>query len=145
MQINGVQRGHFMSFADVPLFGLLQQKMSWLGGRQDVLARNIANASTPGYTPQDLKETDFAAALTAASRDGLATTNARHLQGQTSIGGAYRAVAAPGSQSSPDGNSVVLEEQAMKVAQTQMAYSEAAGLYKKMIAMWRTALGGPHG
>jgi flagellar basal-body rod protein FlgB len=131
-----------MSFADAPLFGLLQQKMSWLGGRQDILARNIANASTPGYVPHDLSEAEFAAALSAAARGELATTNTKHLRGRSSAGGGFRAVAAPGSQSTPDGNSVVLEEQAMKVAQTQIAYSEAAGLYKKMIAMWRTALGG---
>jgi flagellar basal body rod protein FlgB len=37
---------------------------------------------------------------------------------------------------------VVLEEQMMKVAETQMSYAEAAGVYKKMISMWRTALGG---
>jgi flagellar basal-body rod protein FlgB len=134
-----------MSFADVPLFGLLQQKMSWLGSRQDVLARNIANASTPGYVPHDLKQADFSAALSAvATQAEMAATHARHLQGRASSGGAFRTVEAPGSQSSPDGNSVVLEEQAMKVAETQLAYSEAAGLYKKMIAMWRTALGGSH-
>ena len=33
----------------------------------------------------------------------------------------------------------------MKVAETQLAYAEAAGLYKKMISMWRTALGGSQG
>jgi flagellar basal-body rod protein FlgB len=133
-----------MSFADLPIFNLMQQKMSWLGNRQDVLARNIANASTPGFVPQDLKETDFSTALSAVSRGDLAMTNARHLASRSSAGGAFRTVAAPGSQSSPDGNSVILEEQAMKVSETQMQYAEAAGLYKKMISMWRSALGG-HG
>ncbi len=61
------------------------------------------------------------------------------------VGGMFRAVEGPGSQASPDGNSVVLEEQAMKVSATQMQYAEAAGLYKKMISMWRTALNGSHG
>jgi flagellar basal-body rod protein FlgB len=131
-----------MSFADVPLFGLLQQKMNWLGSRQSVLARNIANASTPGYVPHDLRQADFANALAAASGT-MTASHARHLQGRAASGVAFRTVEAPGAQSSPDGNSVVLEEQAMKVAETQLAYSEAAGLYKKMIAMWRTALGGP--
>lgn len=133
-----------MSFADLPLFGMFQQKMTWLGNRQDVLSRNIANASTPGYTPQDLAQQDFGAALSAATRS-LSATNARHLQSTSSAGASFRTIAAPGSQSSPDGNSVVLEEQAMKVAETQMQYAEAAGLYKKMISMWRSALGGAHG
>lgn len=133
-----------MSFAELPIFNMLQQKMSWLGNRQDVLARNIANASTPGFVPQDLRQADFSAALSAATRGDLSTTSTRHLAGHSSAGGAFRTVAAPGSQSSPDGNSVILEEQAMKVAETQLQYAEAAGLYKKMISMWRSALGG-HG
>jgi flagellar basal-body rod protein FlgB len=133
-----------MSFADLPIFNLLQQKMNWLGNRQDVLSRNIANASTPGYVPQDLRQSDFAAALSAVSRGDLQTTNTRHLSSRAAAGGMFATIAAPGSQSSPDGNSVILEEQAMKVAETQMQYAEAAGLYKKMISMWRSALGG-HG
>lgn len=133
-----------MSFADLPIFNLMQQKMSWLGNRQDVLARNIANASTPGFVPQDLKDIDFGSALSAVTRGDIQMTNARHLSSGSSAGGAFRTMASPGSQSSPDGNSVILEEQAMKVADTQMQYAEAAGLYKKMMSMWRSALGG-HG
>lgn len=131
-----------MSFGDVPLLNILQQKMGWLNDRQSVLSRNIANASTPGFVPQDLNAKDFATAVSEAMRDGLQTTNAMHLQSRSSAGGSFRATAAPDSQSSPDGNAVVVEEQMMKVAETQMAYAEAAGLYKKMFAMWRTALGG---
>jgi flagellar basal-body rod protein FlgB len=133
-----------MSFADVPLFNLIQEKLSWLSNRQNVLARNIANASTPGYVPQDLAGLEFGAVLAAAARGELGTTNSRHLKSRSSVGGSYRAIAAPGSQSSPDGNSVVLEEQAMKMAETQLGYAEATGLYKKMISLWRSALGG-HG
>jgi flagellar basal-body rod protein FlgB len=133
-----------MSFADLPIFGMLQQRMSWLGNRQDVLARNIANASTPGYTPQDMAKQEFGKALRAA-QGALHMTSARHIQPGAGASAAHRVIEAPGSQSSPDGNSVILEEQAMKVAETQLAYAEAAGLYKKMISMWRSALGGPHG
>jgi flagellar basal-body rod protein FlgB len=130
-----------MSFADIPLLNILQQKMSWLNERQGVLSRNIANASTPGYVPMDLAGKDFAAAVSEATRGGLTTTNKLHLRGGSSAGGSFHAVARPDSQASPDGNAVVVEEQMMKVAETQMAYAEAAGLYKKMNSMWRTALG----
>jgi flagellar basal-body rod protein FlgB len=130
-----------MGFGDIPLLNILQQKMSWLNDRQSVLSRNIANASTPGFVPMDLKDKDFAAAVSEATRAGLTTTNKMHLGGHSSAGGSFRAAVAPDSQASPDGNAVVVEEQMMKVAETQMAYAEAAGLYKKMSAMWRTALG----
>jgi flagellar basal-body rod protein FlgB len=130
-----------MAFGDVPLLNLLTQKMGWLNDRQSILSRNIANASTPGYVPMDLNQKDFAAAVQEATRGDMTTTNGMHLQSRSSGGGAFRAVRTPDSQSSPDGNSVVVEEQMMKVAETQMAYAEAAGLYKKMFSLWRTALG----
>jgi flagellar basal-body rod protein FlgB len=130
-----------MGLTDLPIFNLLQQKMSWLNDRQSVLARNVANSSTPGFVPLDLREKDFAKALSATSGGELAMTNARHISGRSSVGGSFKATASPDSQSSPDGNAVVLEEQMMKVAETQMAYAEASGVYKKMMSMWRTALG----
>lgn len=48
-----------MDFGKLPLFSLLSQRMAWLGKRQQVLAHNIANANTPGYRAQDLKEPSF--------------------------------------------------------------------------------------
>lgn len=131
-----------MNLGDLPLIHLLQKKMSWLNDRQSVLSRNIANASTPGFVPSDLKALDFASAVAAVVRDeGMTTTHKLHLQGRPALGGSSLVVAAPGSQASPDGNAVVIEEQMMKVSETQMAYAEASGLYKKTLAMWRAALG----
>lgn len=130
-----------MSLGDLPFVHILQQKMIWLNDRQTVLSRNIANSSTPGYVPMDLNAKDFAAAVSDAMREGVVTTNDLHLRGKASVGGSFRAVAAPDSQASPDGNAVVVEEQMMKISETQMAYAEASGLYKMTLAMWRTALG----
>jgi hypothetical protein len=36
----------------------------------------------------------------------------------------------------------VVEEQMLKVAETQIGFAQATGLYKKMTGMWRTALRG---
>ena len=131
-----------MSFNNLPLIGLIQQKMGWLSDRQTVLARNIANASTPGFVPQDLRANDFAATLSGEMGPGLMTTNRMHIQPPSLVSGAHRAVSAPDSRSSPDGNAVVIEEQMLKVSETQVNYAQATGLYKKMTAMWRMALGG---
>ena len=38
-----------MDFSKIPLFQGLVHKMGWLAQRQQVLARNIANANTPGF------------------------------------------------------------------------------------------------
>lgn len=130
-----------MSFGDLPLINILQQKMSWLNDRQTVLSRNIANASTPGYVPSDLKAKGFASAVAGALREGMTTTHTLHLHGKPPAAVSSHVISAPDSQASPDGNAVVIEEQMMKVSETQMAYAEASGLYKKTLAMWRAALG----
>ena len=41
----------------------------------------------------------------------------------------------------PDGNSVVMEEQLMKVSETQVDYQLATNIYHKHMRMFRTALG----
>jgi flagellar basal-body rod protein FlgB len=67
-----------MDFSKIPLFQGLVQKMGWLAQRQQVLARNIANANTPGFKPKDIEKPDFSALLegqsrgSAAGRDGAA-------------------------------------------------------------------------
>jgi len=132
-----------MSFGSLPLIGMIQQKRSWLNDLQSVLARNIANASTPGFVPQDLRANDFAATLSGEAGSGLLTTSRMHIQPVSLVSGNRRAVDTPDSRSSPDGNAVVLEEQMLKVSETQINYAQAAGLYKKMTGMWRTALSGP--
>lgn len=131
-----------MNAHGLPLIGLLQQKMSWLNDRQTILARNIANASTPGFVPQDLRANDFAAVLSGTQGAGLQTTNALHIQPRSMLSRSHHAISAPDSQSSPDGNAVVVEEQMLKVSETQINYAQAAGLYKKMTGMWRLALSG---
>jgi flagellar basal-body rod protein FlgB len=133
-----------MIFDGIDIISSLKTKLAWLNDRQAVLSRNIANASTPGFVPQDLSAPDFSAALAEASRGGFfAVTNPRHLRGRGMSGGdfAARVVDKPDSQTSPDGNRVVVEEQMMRVSQTQLEYAEATGLYKKVFSLWRTALG----
>ena len=49
----------------------------------------------------------------------------------------------PDAESTPDGNSVVLEQQMMKVAATQMDYSTVTQLYKKALGMIRMASAAP--
>ncbi len=133
-----------MLFDGISILSSLQTKLAWLNDRQAVLSRNIANASTPGFMAQDLAPPDFSAALAEASRGGFfATSNPRHMRARTAAASeSSRTVDAPDSQTSPDGNRVVVEEQMMRVAQTQMEYAEATGLYKKVFSLWRTALGG---
>ena len=48
-----------MDIANIPLLGMLRERMSWLTARQDTLAQNVANADSPGYLARDLKPISF--------------------------------------------------------------------------------------
>ncbi len=121
-----------------PLLALTERRLGWLQSRQRVLAQNIANADTPGYQPQDLRS--FAAVL--ARRGGgvaLAQTQPAHLSGQ---GGEASARADRNvTDRTPDGNAVSLDQQAVKMAETDTAHALAINLYRRYAAMYRTALG----
>ncbi len=121
-----------------PLLALTERRLGWLERRQGVLAQNIANADTPGYQPRDL--TSFAAVL--ARRGGgvsLAQTQPAHLGGRGGEASARsdRQV----TDRTPDGNAVSLDQQAVKMAETDTAHALAINLYRRYAAMYRTALG----
>lgn len=134
-----------MSFTDLPLFKVLRENMSFLSSRQRVLAENIANADTPGFRGRDVERPDFHAMLRAeASRPvGLSRSQAGHFgPSEESGGGRFNILDAPDSASTPNGNTVVLEDQMMRVAQTQMDHQAAVGIYEKSLGILRMAVRG---
>ncbi len=134
-----------MDITKLPLFEVMRQRMAFLSARQTVLAENVANANTPGYRAKDIEEPDFAAI--AAGEEGgagvMTTTNPMHIATPAGASaGGFRAKPTPDSESTPNGNSVVLEDQMMKVSSTQMDYATVTQLYRKALSMIRMAAGG---
>ena len=119
---------------------LAEARLRWLEQRQQVLARNIANADTPGFVPSDVAP--FAQHLARAGGGvALRATSPRHIQPDPSV-----AVARPdrrAAEAAPNGNAVSLEEQAMRVADTDTAHALALSLRRRFMEMVRTALGRP--
>ena len=128
-----------MGIADLPLLGQIKGRLTWLDERQRVIAENVANADTPGYVGRDLQQpTDFAAALRGGGPLTMSRTSAMHIApaGQAAR---FQAKSAPDSETTLDGNSVVVEEQMLKMAESRMAYDAAIGLYQKSMQMLRMA------
>ncbi|HXR96018.1 MAG TPA: flagellar basal body rod protein FlgB [Rhizomicrobium sp.] len=136
-----------MNLPDIPLFSLLRQRMSWLNQRQTVLSENVANADTPGYVARDLKPLDFSHALESMNQNrvtGLTVTNPRHIAAQTTSGsGDFGTTDTPDVEANPSGNSVSLEQEMIKVSDTQMQFQAAANLYGKAMNLMKTAIGQP--
>ena len=125
-----------MDLSDVPLFALADRRLAWVGARQSVLAQNIANADTPHYAARDLKP--FAAALSQASVT-LERTDPAHL---APPGGSQSFGAGPDvAELSPDGNSVALDKELVKVADTDAAHELVTTLTQTYMGFVRTAIG----
>ncbi len=125
---------------------LAEDRLRWLDARQRVLAQNIANADTPGYQPRDVAP--FREALARARPTApMALTNAGHLpptRGPMGGEAAGRAVALRNvPERTRDGNSVALDREALKVAETDNQHALAMGLRRKYLDLFRTSLGRP--
>lgn len=132
-----------MRVDDIPIFSMLRGRLTWLNERQRVVAENVANADTPGFTARDLAEpADFARALERAGGLQMARTAPGHIAPQTRVA-RFETRAAPDSETTLDGNSVVVEEQMLKMAESRMAYDAAIGFYQKSLAMLRMAARAP--
>ena len=136
-----------MNVGDIPLLGMLRERMSWLNARQDVLSQNVANADSPGYAAKDLKKENFDDILKrmngGSDTTALLTTDPHHIPLSQGVNSDYAGVDAPDTESGPDGNTVSLEAEMMKVADTQAQYQAATNIYAKAMSMMRTAIGQP--
>lgn len=131
-----------MDLNSIPLFKMISRRMTWLNQRQKVLAQNIANADTPGYRPQDLVPVDFSKLAAQAERTvSLAATNPRHIRPRDTARDFNEREQKKTYEVAPAGNAVVLEEQMMKVADTQIDYELTTSLYRKNIGFIKLALG----
>ena len=120
------------------LLALAERRMRWLEQRQGVLSQNMAHADTPGYRPRDLAP--FAETLAQQSGQSLTRTNARHLPGANGNEPQARPDRSPADRT-PDGNAVSIDEQAMRIADTDQAHALAVSLHRRFLGMFRTALG----
>lgn len=132
-----------MDMNKTSFYGMMGSKMNYLAQRQDVLSHNIANADTPGYRPKDLKKLDFGKmALLMSNKLDMRMTNARHLTGTKMPTGDFKELTQKRTfETDPVKNSVVVEEQMVKVAETSMDYQMITNLYKKSNDMAKLALG----
>jgi flagellar basal-body rod protein FlgB len=132
-----------MDIAQIPLFAMLRDRLGYLSERQKVIAQNVANADTAGYVAQDLKPYSFQARMEAqAGSMTMAASEPGHLQpkgARSGLGAAWKAKKTPDSETTLNGNSVVLEEEMIKMTDARMQYDAAIGFYQKSLNLIRLA------
>ena len=125
------------SSADDDLLSALGVKLKHLNQKQSVISQNIANSDTPHYKTRDLADINFSSGmgvqLQATSPYHITSANAatdfKYLEQKNS------------GNTTLDGNNVNLEEQMLKMAQTDMEYNKTIGLMRQINGLVSTAIG----
>lgn len=116
----------FNLFNDATTQGL-EYSLNSLSLRQQVLANNVANSQTPGFTAQDVNFENQLANIF----DG---------QASASPDAAGSVVDAPDLTSRLDGNSVSMESQMSKESQTNLLYDTLTQLATDRFSILKTAI-----
>ena len=143
-----------MDLNGIPLFSLMRSKLGYLSERQKVIAQNVANASTPGFTPSDLKEFNKQQGLAGPQANLALVAQPAPAEAGVSLGSPvtshklsqsrnYAAQAAPDSETTLNGNQVVLEEQMIKMSESRSDYEAAIGFYQKSLGLLHLAIRKP--
>jgi flagellar basal-body rod protein FlgB len=99
----------------------LERYMDLLSARQKLVARNIANADTPGYHTQDIDfQTEFERQLTGPSEPNVQE--------------------AQGLPAKKDGNNVNIDREMRLVAENAIRFNMASQLVRSEIRTLRTAI-----
>ena len=118
-----------MAIDDIPLLSMIKGRLGYLNQRQRLIAENVANSDTPGFTPKDLKPFTF--------------DNPMHLPGSHPARSGWKGAGGPDSEVTLDGNKVVLEDQMIKMTEARMNYDAAVSFYQKSLGLLRTAVRAP--
>ena len=105
--------------------------------RLDLIARNVAQADTPGYKSMDLPE--FSQVYEDSAQGGMRATRPGHF---TSAMTASEPVVQPSAgEASPDGNTVSIEREMVKSASVRQEHEMALAVYSSTRDILRASLG----
>ena len=125
-------------FEKLQIFRMAHAMAQHAGARQAILARNIANADTPGYTARDI--TPFAQSYGGEAGFAPRATRPGHFAG----GVGFHTVEArkqQGGAADPNGNSVALEQEMLKAVDAKRQHDRALAIYKSSLTVLRAATG----
>lgn len=137
-----------MPVSTPPLLAGIGVAMKNLSERQRVIAQNIANSETPGFKAREVNAPNFSSLLPAQDAGKPAVARPRiHLTSGMAALGAHQIMAGnivpdrDVSETKPDGNNVVLEDQLLKMGQIQADFATMTSLYRKQIGLLKSAIG----
>jgi flagellar basal-body rod protein FlgB len=122
-------------FEKLEITAMAQAMAAHAGARLGVIARNVANADTPGYVTQDVA--DFADVWRDSGT--MRATRPGHIGAASSSAGHDSFDSA--GHASPNGNSVSLEAEMVKMVETRQQSDMAMAIYRGTADVIRASLG----
>ncbi len=123
---------------DVNILKLASAMARHATARHQLLSQNIANADTNNYKAKDLEAFSDAFTRMAGRPDGKLDSRGLDRLEATQ----YNIETVSNNDlASPNGNTVSLEDQMMRSAETQQQFDAAITIYKKSIDILRSTLG----
>jgi flagellar basal-body rod protein FlgB len=106
--------------------------------RQAIVARNVANADTPGYRAQDLQR--FADVYRTAGASDMRRTREGHIGGEDA-GRPAATIVDAGGAASPNGNTVTLEDEMIRAVEVKRGHDVALAVYRTSLDLLRASIG----
>lgn len=113
---------------------MARRAMAHANDRQLAVARNVANADTPGYRARDVAAFDPG----GSGNLPLRTSSPRHFGAGTTA--ATARIVDAGGEAAPNGNSVSLEDEMVRAAEAKREHELALTVYQTGLKLMRTAL-----
>lgn len=107
------------------------------GARQAVVARNIANADTPGFQAQSIGA--FKDVYHANGHSDMRATRAGHIT--ASEQGTLISQSSASGSPSPNGNTVSIEDELLNSVDVSRDHNRALAIYRHTMTVLRTSLG----
>lgn len=127
-------------YKGLALFKTASALANHASARHTVVARNIANADTPGYTARDTVAFADTVRKTIPAGTLRATRSGHQTASITPAVERATSVEQPGN-ASPNGNSVSLESEMVKASEARQQHQLALSVYRSGIDLLRTGMG----
>ncbi len=124
-------------FEKLELTRMAQSLAAHAGNRLGVIARNVANADTPGFKAMDVA--DFTDVYNSRDVLHLRATRPGH-SADIPVRDALRLIQA-GDGMAPNGNDVSLDLQMMKAVESRQSHEMALAVYRSTSGIIRASLG----
>lgn len=119
------------------LIQLATMRLGYLGETQRLLAQNVANLDTPGYSPKTTAP--FKAILDGTGALPLIQTSAEDIPAPAEASNSVQAQVVDAE--APDGNAVSLDQQLAAISSADLSQQFAVNVYQTYMGMFKTALG----